>query len=43
LGRFFGEEIKIKDIAARTIKPDGSIVELKKEDIYERTIVKAVV
>lgn len=30
----------IKDIAARTIKPDGSIVELKKEDILERTIVK---
>lgn len=39
-GKIFGEEIKIKDIAARTIKPDGSIVELKKEDIYERTIVK---
>lgn len=31
----------IKDIAARTIKPDGSIVELKKEDVFERTIVKA--
>lgn len=39
-GKIFGDEIKIKDIAARTIKPDGSIVELKKEDIYERTIVK---
>src|SRR5437588_746589 len=33
-------EIKITDIAGRTIKPDGSIVELKKEDIFERTIVK---
>lgn len=31
---------KIKDIAARTIKPDGSIVELKSTDIFERTIVK---
>jgi hypothetical protein len=31
---------KIQDIAARTVKPDGSIVELKKEDILERTIEK---
>ena len=31
----------VKDIAARTIKADGSIVELKKEDVFERTIVKA--
>src|ERR1044071_6039418 len=31
-----GREIKISDIAGRTIKPDGSVVELKKEDIYER-------
>src|SRR5262249_54212883 len=31
---------EIKDIAARTIKPDGSIVELKKEDVFEKTIVK---
>ncbi|HJP94461.1 MAG TPA: DUF3857 and transglutaminase domain-containing protein [Pyrinomonadaceae bacterium] len=40
-GKLFGSEVKIKDIAARTIKPDGSIVELKKEDIFERTVVKA--
>ena len=40
-GKMWGTEIKIKDIAARTIKPDGSIVELKKEDIFERTIAKA--
>ena len=40
-GKLYGSEIKIKDIAARTIKPDGSIVELKKEDIFERTIAKA--
>src|SRR6185295_5581221 len=32
---------RIRDIAARVIKPDGSVVELKKEDVFERTIVKA--
>ena len=32
---------KIQDIAARTIKPDGSIVVVKKEDVLERTIVKS--
>src|SRR5437879_10576034 len=32
---------KIKDISARTIKPDGTIIELKKDDVHERTIVKA--
>ncbi|MGI9105374.1 MAG: DUF3857 domain-containing protein [Pyrinomonadaceae bacterium] len=40
-GKVFGREIKIKDIAGRTIKPDGAIVELKKEDIFERTAQKA--
>ena len=39
-GKIYGTETKIQDIAARTIKPDGSIVELKKADIFERTIVK---
>ena len=34
------EGIKIKDVAARTIKPDGTIVELTKEDIIEKTVVK---
>jgi hypothetical protein len=34
-------QVKIKDIAARTIKPDGSIVELARQDIIEKTIVKA--
>ena len=33
--------VKIKDVAARTIKSDGSIVELAKTDIIEKTIVKA--
>ena len=31
---------EISDIAARTIKSDGTIVELKKSDIFDRTIVK---
>ena len=33
--------IKIKDVAARTIKPDGTIIELAKTDIIEKTVVKA--
>jgi hypothetical protein len=32
---------KIKDIAARTVKADGTIVELKKDDVFERTLLKA--
>ena len=40
-GKLYGGEVKINDIAARTIKADGSIVELNKKDIFERTIVKA--
>lgn len=32
---------RVRDIAARVIKPDGTIVNLKKEDVFERTIVKA--
>jgi hypothetical protein len=32
---------KIKNIMARVIKPDGSIVELAKEDVFEREIAKA--
>jgi hypothetical protein len=31
---------RIADIAGRTVKPDGTIVELKKDAIFERTIVK---
>src|SRR6185436_11230392 len=31
---------KIKDVAARTIKPDGTIIELTKEDIIEKVVVK---
>ena len=36
----FSGRNRIIDIAGRTIKPDGSIVELKKDAIFERTIVK---
>lgn len=35
---YFGE-YKIKDIVGRTIKQDGSIVELKKDAIFDRTII----
>jgi len=31
---------KIKDVAARTIKPDGSIIELAKQDFIEKTIIQ---
>lgn len=37
----FSKRGKIKDVAVRVVKPDGSIVELKKEDIFEKTIAKA--
>jgi hypothetical protein len=37
---FFNNQ-KITDIAARTIKADGQIVELKKEDVFERTIIRS--
>ena len=33
-------KVIIRDIAARTIKPDGTIIDLKPEDIFERDIVK---
>jgi hypothetical protein len=40
-GRLFRSNIQIKDIAGRTIKPDGQIIELKKQDIFERDIVRS--
>ncbi len=40
-GKISNYKIRVEDIAARTIKPDGTIIELKKTDIFERTIVKA--
>jgi hypothetical protein len=32
---------RIGDVAGRTIKPDGSILELRKDAIFDRTLVKA--
>ena len=37
----FTKDLRVKDLAARVIRADGSIVEIKKEDIFEREIVKA--
>ncbi len=39
-GDFYGEEVRIKDVAARTIKGDGTIIELNKDDVFETTQVK---
>jgi hypothetical protein len=36
----FSKGMKIKDIAARIIKADGSAVEIQKDDIFEREIVR---
>jgi transglutaminase-like putative cysteine protease len=36
----YDNNIEIKDLAARTIKQDGSIVEVQKKDFFARTIVK---
>lgn len=35
-----GASIKVRDIACRTTKPDGSVVELKSADIFERDVMK---
>jgi hypothetical protein len=37
----FAKGTRIKDVEARVTKMDGSVVELKKEDVVERDIVKA--
>jgi hypothetical protein len=37
----FTKGMKVENVAARVIKPDGTIVELKPEDIFEREIAKA--
>lgn len=36
----YGVDISVSDIAARTVKPDGSIAEIKPADIFERETVK---
>ncbi len=35
-----GFDVKIQNIAARTTKPDGTVVELKGSEVFERDIVK---
>ncbi|HEX8177753.1 MAG TPA: DUF3857 and transglutaminase domain-containing protein [Pyrinomonadaceae bacterium] len=40
-GKIFGREVKVKEIAARTIKADGSIIELNAKDIFEREVLRA--
>ncbi len=37
----FTKGMKIKDVAARVTKPDGSTIEIQKDDIFEREIIKA--
>ena len=37
----YAKGIKIRDLTARVIKADGSIVEIKKDDVLDREIVKA--
>ncbi|MGA2594652.1 MAG: DUF3857 domain-containing protein, partial [Bryobacteraceae bacterium] len=37
----FGISTNVSDIAGRTIKPDGAIIELKKDAVFERMVVKA--
>lgn len=39
--QFVKGSAKIKDIAARVIKPDGTITELADKDIFEREVVRA--
>jgi hypothetical protein len=38
--QFGGRTFRISDVAARTVKPDGTAVEVKKEDIYDRAVLK---
>lgn len=37
----YDNELKIRDVAVRTIKPDGQIVELTKKDVYDREVIKS--
>ena len=37
----FRVNARITDVSGRTIKTDGSIIELKKEDVFEKTVAKA--
>jgi len=37
---FYSDRGAIRDIAARTVKPDGSVVEMKKDAVFDREIVR---
>lgn len=37
----FATGIDVRKVAARTVRPDGSIAEVKSSDIYQRTVVKS--
>ena len=37
----FRDKDEITDIAGRTIKPDGTIIELKKDAIFERSVIRS--
>jgi transglutaminase-like putative cysteine protease len=34
-------EVSVRDVAGRTIKPDGTIIELKKDAIFDRELIKS--
>ena len=36
----YTSDVEINNVAARTIAPDGTITELKRSDIYQRTVLK---
>ncbi len=38
---YFSGKIRIADVGGRTIKADGTILELKKDAVFDRTLVKA--
>lgn len=37
----FSKGMKIRELAARVVRADGTITEIKKEDVFEREIIKA--
>ena len=37
----YGKNQRIRDIAARTHRPDGTVLELAKKDIFDRDVIKA--
>jgi hypothetical protein len=37
----FSTGIAVRDVEARTTRPDGTTVELKRSDVYQRTLIKA--